>query len=81
VTGFKFSYAARNMYEDSVGNLISVVDFNSEYCFGDTLTPGIKTSLSYRTKAGDTAYFDAIDVKLPGGGMAEGRPMKIVIKR
>jgi hypothetical protein len=81
VTGFKFSYAERNTYEDSVGNLITVADFNSEYCLGDTLSAGIKASLPYRTKPGDTAYFDAIDVKLPGGGIVEGRPMKIVIKR
>lgn len=81
VSGFKFSYAERNVYEDSVGNLISMVDFNSEYCFGDSLSGSIKAGLPFRTKPGDTAYFDAIDVKLPGGGIVEGRPMKIVIKK
>ena len=79
VSGFKFSYAERNVYEDSVGNLIRMVDYNSEYCFGDTLSPGVKTSLQFRTKPGDTAYFDNIDVKLPGGGIVEGKPVKIVI--
>jgi len=81
VSGFKFSYAERNMYEDSVGNLISVADYNSEYCFGDTLTAGIRAGLLYRTKPGDTAYFDDIEVKLPGGGIVAGRPMKIIIRR
>jgi len=81
VSGFKFSYAERNVYEDSMGNLISVADYNSEYCFGDSLTASIRANLRFRTKPGDTAYFENIDVKLPNGAIVAGRPMKITIQR
>lgn len=62
VSGFDFGYKERNLYEDSVGRLMIVADFYSEYCPGDTLTPALKESLYGRTKAGDTAYFENIKV-------------------
>ncbi len=38
VIGFNFGYAERNLYEDSVGNLISMMDYSNEYCPGDTIS-------------------------------------------
>ncbi|MGZ7142769.1 hypothetical protein ACXWOE_10135, partial [Streptococcus pyogenes] len=67
VAGFIFNYKERNIYEDSVGNIIPVTDLLMEYCPGDTLTPAISASIYQRTKRGDTAYFDDIRVVWPGG--------------
>lgn len=80
VSGFRFAYAERNVYEDSIGNLVPMTDYNSEYCLGDSLTPVIKSGLRFRTKPGDTLYFDQVDVKLPKGGIAEGKPMRFIIR-
>ena len=66
VAGFDFSYAERNLYEDSVANLVVLTDFQSEYCPGDTISLDLSLatetspSIYQRTKAGDTVYFDHI---------------------
>jgi len=41
VIGFNFVYAERNIYEDSVGNLIAIMDYSNEYCPGDTIAADI----------------------------------------
>jgi hypothetical protein len=41
VTGFDFSYAEQKLYEDSIGNMIVMMDLSSEYCAGDTLSSDI----------------------------------------
>lgn len=78
VIGFDFSYAERKVYEDSAGNLMRVVDFTSESCFGDTLSSYMSTdadtsvdkeltlSIYQRVKPGDTIYFDHIKVVRQG---------------
>ncbi len=38
VLSFDFSYAERKLYEDSAANLQFMMDFQSEYCKGDTLS-------------------------------------------
>lgn len=82
VTGFTFSYGERNLYEDSVGNLIMLTDYFSEYCIGDTISPAIKFMLNEnRTKAGDTAYIEKIKVLLPEGGTVGTKPMRFVITK
>jgi hypothetical protein len=62
VVGFQFSYAERNVYEDSAGNLQMVMDYAYEYCPGDTVTSTIAASICERTKPGDTLYFDRVSV-------------------
>ena len=76
VIGFNFTYAERNLYEDSIGNLVVKADFSTTYCHGDTLpeilTRYIPASMSktneetpgfyQRVKPGDTVYFDRISV-------------------
>ena len=75
VAGFDFSYSERKLYEDSVGNIIPVMDLSSQYCPGDTVSRDISTtrvsfddssdvsrSIYERTKPGDTVYFDHIRV-------------------
>ena len=37
IVEFDFGYAERNLYEDSVGNLVAMMDYLSEHCPGDTL--------------------------------------------
>jgi hypothetical protein len=86
--GFDFSYAERNLYEDSAANLVVLTDFSSEYCTGDTLSADISTStenaqsIYQRTKAGDTAYFDHIKLHiLPGNVIFSGRDTLPILGR
>ena len=81
IQGFTFTYAEHNLYEDSVGNPLPLTDYLVEYCMGDTLTQGIKSTLFDRSKPGDTAFFSEIKVLLPGGQQATGKPMKFAISR
>lgn len=81
VTGFSFTYGEHNVYEDSAGNFMGVIDYLTEYCPGDTLTVAIAASLIDRTKAGDTAYFDDIHLRLADGKTMIGKPLKIAIVR
>ncbi len=80
VAGFLFNYKERNIYEDSVGNLIPVTDLLMEYCPGDTLTPTISSSIYFRTKRGDTAFFDDIRVIWPDGKEGRGKGMKFILQ-
>lgn len=80
VAGFVFNYMERNIYEDSVGNIIPVTDLLMEYCPGDTLTSAIAASIYYRTKRGDTAYFDDIRVVWPDGKEGRGKGLKFVLE-
>jgi len=81
IEGFTFTYGERHLYEDSVGNDKLVIDYLSEYCLGDSLSPIISKTLPYRTKPGDTAYYDGIQVRMPDGRAAAAKPMKFVIVR
>ncbi len=80
VAGFLFNYMERNIYEDSVGNIIPVTDLLMEYCPGDTLTTAISSSIYYRTKRGDTAYFDDIRVVWPDGKEGRGKGLKFILR-
>jgi hypothetical protein len=74
VVGFDLGYADRGLYEDSVGNIIPVVDFASIHCNGEKIPAHLETSgqvtksgevsmsLYERIKPGDTLYFDRIRV-------------------
>lgn len=81
IEGFAFTYAERNLYEDSAANEKLVTEYFSEYCMGDTLSPIIAQTIADRTKPGDTAYYDDIHIRLPNGKSALGKPMKFVISR
>jgi hypothetical protein len=80
IAGFVFNYMERNIYEDSVGNIIPVTDLLMEYCPGSFLTPNVAASIYTRTKRGDTAFFDDIRVVLPDGKEGRGKGMKFVIE-
>lgn len=80
VNGFDFTYLERNIYEDSVGNFIPVVDVLTERCPGDTFTHVAINAMKYRAKAGDTAVFNNMQLLLPGGRTAFGREFKIILK-
>jgi len=67
IVGFDFTYAERNLYEDSIGNLEVLVDYMNEYCVGDTISSGISGSIYERIKEGDTVYIDHVTLlKNPG---------------
>src|SRR5690606_39591740 len=81
VHGFYFNYAERNLYEDSVGNLMMLTDFIYEYCPGDTLTTALKNNIFYKTKAGATAYFENIIAVLPSGSQAGANGLQCVLTK
>jgi hypothetical protein len=81
IDGFIFNYGERVLYEDSVGNPLVITDNLEQYCYGDSLTTFLKNNISERSKAGDTAYFDRINVKAPEGWLGNGKPMKFVITK
>ena len=58
VIGFNFNYAERRLYEDSVGDPKWEIDFSTEYCPGDTITPGIAETIYSRIKHGDTVFIE-----------------------
>lgn len=62
VVGFRFSYAERTVYEDSVGNLQMMTDLMYEYCPGDTITTAVASMIYDHTKPGDTVYIDDVSV-------------------
>jgi hypothetical protein len=76
VTGFSFFLVEYGIYEDSIGNLIRVRDVYSEYCFGDSLTTGLRRSITERVKRGDTAWFERIKVLTPYGREVMGEPLR-----
>ena len=62
VVSFDFTYAERNLYEDSIGNLIVAAEYLNEHCDGDTLRSVISGTIFDRTKAGDTVFIDNVMV-------------------
>jgi hypothetical protein len=54
VIGFDFGYKERNLYEDSLGNPVVMMDYSSEYCKGDTVT----SNISKTQKTAITNYLD-----------------------
>ncbi len=81
VQGFLFTFGERNLYEDSVGNLMWVTDLLSEYCYGDTMSSWLLSTITSRTKKGDTIYIDQIKVSSPEGKPFNGKWMKFVLTK
>ncbi len=88
VLEFTFTYAERNLYEDSIGNPLITTDYASEYCPGDTISTNISSNIPDRLKAGDSLFFDRIKIvryikntnnTYPDSTAFEGRPFKCYI--
>jgi len=80
VLGFTVTFAERGIYEDSAGNPITDIEFTTERCIGDTLSPGLREALLRRSKPGDTVWYDQVRVATATGAtIAKG--MKLVITR
>ena len=79
--GFMFTYGERNLYEDEVGKLMILTDLLGEYCPGDTLTRNITASLFERSKRGDTAYIENVQLVDSLGKSKLGRSMRIIITK
>lgn len=79
VDGFMFGYGERNLYEDSVGNLMYLTDFIYEYCPGDTISLALSRNIFYKTKPGDTAYFDNIKATFRGKQLVTKKGMKFIL--
>jgi hypothetical protein len=81
VNGFTFTYGERNLYEDSVGNLMPLTDYLPEYCYGDTLTTFLLNNIRERSKGGDTVYIDNITLLSTEGNGAYGRSLRLVLTK
>lgn len=84
VARFELGYAERMIYEDSLGSLVSLMDYMSENFFGDTLSSGISSSIFERFKAGDTLYINKVIVLKPSGANTTeiaGKGMKCVLMK
>ena len=81
VDGFTFSYSERNLYEDSVGNLMVLTDYLSEFCPGDTVSPAVANNIYYKTKPGDTAYFENIRATHPDGWRIGAKGMRFILTK
>ena len=57
VVGFDFGYSERRVYEDSVGNIVTMMDYSGEYCKGDTISGDISVTRPSVVK--DPFYGDA----------------------
>jgi len=62
VVAFDFTYMDRNLYEDSVGNLIVVPDYLNQHCHGDSIPSEITANLKDRVKGGDTIFYYNVQV-------------------
>jgi hypothetical protein len=56
IVSFDFGYSERRLYEDSVGNMVTMMDYSAEYCVGDTLGPDISKTRAPMVK--DPFYGD-----------------------
>ena len=44
IVSFDFGYSERRLYEDSVGNNVTMMDYSAEFCMGDTIGTDISTT-------------------------------------
>lgn len=79
VEGFMFTYAELKLYEDAVGKLVWLTDYQAEYCNGDSISTNIRNSIFDRTKVGDTVYIDDIMLRNDKGIPFPGRPLRFEI--
>lgn len=79
VVEFRIYYKQRNLYEDSVGNYYTDVDMLTDLSKGNKLNAYV--DMAGRSKAGDTAIFDEILVRLPDSMIVRGAPMKFVLTK
>ncbi len=80
VVSFEFGYAERVLYEDSASNPLVVVDMMTEFCLGDTMSPGVASAVKYRIKPGDTVYISRVSVQRHDQEAAS-RGMKFIVTR
>ncbi|MCD6062092.1 MAG: hypothetical protein K0R82_3 [Flavipsychrobacter sp.] len=81
VDGFALTYGERNLYEDSIGNLMWITDHLVEYCMGDSLTTFLLNNITERSKPGDTVYFDQITVRSAQGKAEPGKGIRLVLTK
>ncbi|MGC4056976.1 MAG: hypothetical protein QM743_02505 [Chitinophagaceae bacterium] len=79
VTEFRVYYKERNLYEDSVGNMYVNVDVMTDLSKSNKLNSYMGSSLTDRTKKGDTAIFDDIIVIFPDSSTARAHEMKFIL--
>jgi hypothetical protein len=81
VKQFRLYYKERNLFEDSSGNFMIMVDLLTDISMSNQLNKYVANSLTERTKKGDTAFIDDIIVKMPDSTTRIGLPMKLIIDK
>ncbi len=83
VKSFMMTFCERNIYEDSVGNLMPVTDYLSEYSFDSKLKPYQLTYVLEHRKKGDTIIFEHIKLQSVDSvkAGANGKPFRIIVGR
>ncbi len=84
VLGFNFNYAERRLFENEEGEMSMQIDFATEYCPGDTITPNISGSIYDRIKSGDTVFIAQVLLERKVGNDIDtvfGKEMKCVIRK
>lgn len=82
VLSYLLTYGERNLYEDSVGNLMMLTDLLTHPCDSGAKPPGfLLQNIIERSKPGDTVYFDQVTVKAPEGYNANGKSLRLVLTK
>lgn len=83
VSSFMFTFCERMIYEDSIGNLMPLTDYLSEYCFDNKLLDYQLNTLLERGKRGDTLILEQIKLTAMDSTKAGayGKALRIVITR
>jgi hypothetical protein len=76
---FNFTFGERNLYEDSVGELKIMTDYQLVKCFGDSIMTTVLLDVKERLKVGDTLYFDKVLVNRPDNTTTYSKSMKFAI--
>lgn len=79
VVQFRIYYKERNLYEDSVGRMYFDTELLTDFSRGNKLNSYMGSSITSRTKKGDTAIFDDIVVMMPDSVTVQGHFMTFVI--
>ena len=79
ILNFNLTYGERNLYEDSVGDLKMMTDYQLIKCMGDSVITLTINDIADRLKEGDTLYFDKIIVNRADNTTTQSKSLKFGI--
>jgi hypothetical protein len=81
IINFNLTYGERNLYEDSVGDLKMMTDYQLIKCIGDSVITLMVNDIAERLKEGDTIYFDKIIVNRADSTTTQSKNLKFGITK